>query len=559
MVHSQPAFFAGAPSGNQFGNNVALDGEWLAVGDTLDNYISNGTVAVRLGSVHMYRREVTGWELKQYILPPILPLVGEYTPPLGNYISIDGNRMALGGITDHINGHAGTVWVYEFNGTDWVITDRIDPAISGPNQFFGFGVHLAGDDLYALHPGGGFRDPQNTQFSSGAVKRYNRSTQGWGLVETTLPQSLMPQPRLCGAMSVGIDVMVTRCAETANALDPYLRVYEGGAGAWVETAIIPGVDYPGGIMGYAHGLAVWEEWIAVGIPLLSWTPFSPVNRPGQVFLYRRSATGVWTLFQEIEASNSWFGLIPGIGVGQTDQFGISVDFNEDGDLVVGARQGSNALGDRLRGQAYLFQFDGTSWTETRRFTGSQLEDPNFTVGSWFGTSVTADGAYVAVGDPLGSLTSSPSSLRVGRAYVYETGIGQTTCPGEPSTFGVGAVLDARGSDLAHTGVIDFSGALLAPNSLALLIAGSQGGFTAHPGGSAGNSCIGGSVVVRLSTGDGPSSFFGNWTGSIELPEAGSPGTFNVLPGSTWHFQLWFRQPGNPPTSNFSAGLAVTFD
>jgi len=115
--------------------------------------------------------------------------------------------------------------------------------------------------------------------------------------------------------------------------------------------------------------------------------------------------------------------------------------------------------------------------------------------------------------------SSRSSIRVGRAYESETGIGQTTCPGEPSTLGV----------------------------------------SANPGGSAGNSCIGGSVIVRLSTGDGPSSFFGNWTGSIELPEAGSPGAFAVTPGSTWHFQLWFRQPGNPPTSNFSAGLAIAFD
>lgn len=85
-------------------------------------------VAVRRGSVHMYRRELTGWEIKRYVLPPILPFDGEFSPPLGRYVSIEGNRMALGGTMDHVNGLAGTVWIYEFNGTDWVITDRIDRA-----------------------------------------------------------------------------------------------------------------------------------------------------------------------------------------------------------------------------------------------------------------------------------------------------------------------------------------------------------------------------------------------------------------------------------------------
>ena len=556
LVHSRPSL---APvTGNHFGDVVVLDGEWLAVGDPLDNYVDNGGVAFHAGSVHMYGREASGWELKQYIVPPIPPPLGERVGPMGYFIALDGNRMALGGFEDPLNQFAGTVWIYEFNGADWVITDRIDPVVQRRGVFFGFGLQLDGDDLYVVAPVAGIHDPLVPRIWSGAIERYHHSGNGWSRVEVIEPQSLALAPRFCnGAAEFKGNVGVVRCAEGATGLvSPYLRVFEGGAGAWQETAIIPGVVYPGADEGFGASTAVWGDWIAVGIPIYDWNLFQPVGRPGQVFLYHRLAPGNWSLYQEIEASNSWFGGLQGHG--ETDRFGVSVDFNDDGQLVVGAMQGRNGVGRRYCGQAYLFEFDGTSWLETRRFTSNLLEEPTYNQDSWFGVSVSADGPYIAVGDPIGSFHPQPNSIRVGRAYLYETGIGQMTCPGVPTTTQVGARLTARGSDAAHVGVVDFFCSQMPSFTLGLLIAGPQSGFTPNPGGSAGNLCVGG-VIARLTTGHGPSDLVGRWSGAVELPDPSAPGNFAVTPGTTWHFQLWFRQPANPPTSNFSSGLAITFE
>ena len=90
-----------------------------------------------------------------------------------------------------------------------------------------------------------------------------------------------------------------------------------------------------------------------------------------------------------------------------DAFGISVSL--DGDLaVIGATQGDDGVKDT--GAAYIFQRTGTVWTEDIKLFASNAAKDDF-----FGESVSINGNIVVVGSPRDDDNGSSS----GSAYVYE--------------------------------------------------------------------------------------------------------------------------------------------
>jgi hypothetical protein len=510
----------------------------------------------------MYRRELGGWVLHQTITPPLPPPPNQSFPPLGYYVALEGHRLAVGGIRDSVNNGSGTVWVFEFDGSSWVITARLDHAFHDPSMYFGFGLELVGDELYVGVLGEG--RPilgASAHERTGRIDRYELRPTGWALAESLAPESLQLVPRRCAErFATNGDVLATICTNWASGPPTdrtYVRIFERNAVGWAEVALMPVVDYPGAnLEGFGMSIDVFGDWIAVGCPLYRWDPFSPPGVPGQVYLYRRTAPGVWSLHQRIQASNAWFGFVAGLEF--TDEFGVSLDFARDGRLLVGARNGKNSNGVRMRGQAYLFEFDGTNWVETARF-GSVIGNNNQGVFLELGTGVAIDGDYWVAGDPIAPVSLAQPWDFHGAVYFFESRdpLGQTVCVGQPNSTGTIATLAAYGSRHAHIGVVDFVSEWLPPFAPALLIAGDQPGFTTNPGGSAGHLCLGN--VVRLTTGNGPAQFLGYWSGSVELPDPGQPGGFAVTSGSTWRFQLWYRQPGSPPSSNFSSAVEVQFE
>ena len=481
---------------------------------------------------------------------------------IGQSVAIDGDTMAIGSLRDDVNGGKGTVWIYRCTGDRWSLVERLDPLPPITDRtLFGFGLTLMGDHLYIARLGEGpIVDPFFPNHTPGQVEHYVRGSTGWRRVEVVRPEALQPLPKVCAGMfATDGDVMGMVCADLVGfgPWNRYLRIYERLGGVWDEVAIMPAVVYPGAnAEEFGSSIAVHGDWIAVGCPLRTWDMFSPPLVPGQVYMYRRTAPGVWALHQRLQASNGWFAVVNGIE--STDEFGRSLAFARDGRLIVGAQNAKNSAGARFRGAAYVFDFDGVEWVERQRYT-SALAESNTPNQTEFGRSVAIDGKTIVAGAPLFVPDWAMPYYSMGSAHVFEdlAPIGQTTCIGVPGPFGLVARLGAVGSTRAHVGVVEFEGLDLPHFTTALLVGGSQGAFVPNPGGSAGNICLTG--AVRLTTGFGPTDLVGRWEGIVELPDSGAPGAFQVTAGSTWHFQLWFRQAGSPPTSNFSSGLALTFE
>ncbi|MGB2692022.1 MAG: hypothetical protein WBC96_05975, partial [Thermodesulfobacteriota bacterium] len=111
--------------------------------------------------------------------------------------------------------------------------------------------------------------------------------------------------------------------------------------------------------------------------------------PGAAYIYERDAVGIWTLAQQIEASNPFSESEMG--------FGESVAITSEGYVLVGAPdENFNGPGsDSDRGAAYFFERNG-SWTntQTQRVTASDSSG-----GDLFGFAVGLDGVYSIIGAP----------------------------------------------------------------------------------------------------------------------------------------------------------------
>ncbi len=136
-------------------------------------------------------------------------------------------------------------------------------------------------------------------------------------------------------------------------------------------------------------------------------------------------------------------------------------------------------------------------------------------------------------------------------------IGQAYCvPAVLNSSGLTAVLLARGSTVAADADLTLDASGLPSNVFALCLASETQGFTANPGGSRGNLCLGG-TIGRFNgqiIGTGPSGQF-----SLPINITNLPAPLDMVnAGETWNFQAWFRDFQLVATSNFTSAISVTF-
>ncbi|MFG0285574.1 MAG: GC-type dockerin domain-anchored protein [Phycisphaerales bacterium JB039] len=155
-------------AGAEFGHAIALNSDWLMVSARLDE--EKGPAA---GAVYIYRRQPPGaYELHRKLTAPGDP----DSPVFGDSLDLHGTTLAVGASSvDGVTAAQGGVYVFEFEGGNWVDKALLQHGDPQGADALGASVSLAGDVIVA----GAFRYDDAGVFGlEGAAYAFRRRSDG---------------------------------------------------------------------------------------------------------------------------------------------------------------------------------------------------------------------------------------------------------------------------------------------------------------------------------------------------------------------------------------------
>ncbi|MDY0140975.1 MAG: MBG domain-containing protein, partial [Bacteroidales bacterium] len=180
-------------SEDNFGYSVDIKGDYAVVGAwRTTDYSDSSNPIWTSGAVYVFYNNAGVWEAFQ----KITPLDGKLNQYFGNSVSIDGDFIVVGSNNDHTNAlytdsltSAGSIYVFENNGTNWIQTQKIVPSDRAAADIFGCSVDICGDYIIA----GAYNKHKDAIISAGAayVFYYNGST--WTQIQKLLSTEIKTQ------------------------------------------------------------------------------------------------------------------------------------------------------------------------------------------------------------------------------------------------------------------------------------------------------------------------------------------------------------------------------
>ena len=168
-----------------------------------------------------------------------------------------------------------------------------------------------------------------------------------------------------------------------------------------------------------------------------------------------------------------------------------------------------------------------------------------------------------LGHAGGPATYFPTNFAIYDNLVVETlltPIGTNFCTAATNSTGISGEISALGSDVAADNNVVLSTSSLPQNSFGFFLTSQDQGFTANPGGTLGNLCLGGAIGRYVGTGQILNSgTTGAFTMPLDLAATPTPtGLVSISAGEAWNFQAWYRDSLlGIPLSNLTDALTLT--
>lgn len=290
----------------------------------------------------------------------------------GYSVAISGDYAVVGAWADDADvPDQGSVYIFaRVNGT-WTQQAQITALDRQVGDQFGASVAISGDYLVVGAPGRlGTEGIYTVEFGTAYIFRRNGTT--W-TQEAQLTALDVP-----GLDYFGYSVSISGDYAIVGA---YEKSYEGAAyifrrngTTWSQHTKLT----VGGSGDFGRSVVISGNYALVGAPQTN----STTKDEGVVYVYVLSGN-TWSRQATLSASDAQF----------KDEFGSSVALSGDY-AVIGAPLEGVTEGLNFRGNAYVFQRNGTTWTQQ-----AQLQAPDLAAGDSFGQSVSISGDYLMVGAP----------------------------------------------------------------------------------------------------------------------------------------------------------------
>ncbi|MGL2963524.1 T9SS type A sorting domain-containing protein [Flavobacterium sp. RSB2_4_14] len=315
-IINQETFFTTPSDGiasDGFGNTVSIDNDFIAVGSPFHDEVSSNA-----GAVYLYRKVANSWQFIQ----KITAFDGIADDYFGYDVKVYNNQLFVTAIDDEPTGQPtalnnGAVYVYNFNGLNWVFFQKIT---LGASYKFGGKIKISNNSL-AISSGSTFAPLINihTYNFNGSNWNYSNSLNPTSTAEQYISDFNLDNNQLFVLLSTGLN---------ANVI-----IYEAGSNIWNLSSTLTNVNQGDNI---ATTFVVKNDmmFIGSGAYILQMTRKSPLS-------YYKKINGNW-VFQEVIYGNG--------NIGNDDYFGSRIAIT-DNLVLIGAPNENYPL---PIGKAYTF-------------------------------------------------------------------------------------------------------------------------------------------------------------------------------------------------------------
>jgi hypothetical protein len=337
---------------DEFGNSVAIDGNYAIVGAHTEDGAANGTA--QSGAAYIFERNGSGvWNETQILRADNLGADDNF----GKSVAISGNYVIVGAHNEDgaANGtsSSGAAYIFERNTSTgvWSQTSLLRADNLGAGDQFGISVAIDGN--YAIVGASSEDGAANGTSSSGAAYIFERNT-STGVWSQT---SLLRASNLDGGDFFGETVSISGNyaivgangedgAANGTAQSGAAYIFErNGSGNWIEQTILRASNLKTN-NNFGYSVSIDGNYAIVGAYQEDGSSTSTAFNCGAAYIFERNtSTGVWSEQKILRASN----------FSKDDSFGNSVAISGDY-AIVGAYGQDGTSGTTFEsGAAYIYQ------------------------------------------------------------------------------------------------------------------------------------------------------------------------------------------------------------
>jgi uncharacterized repeat protein (TIGR01451 family) len=351
---------SGSASDDEVGQAIAIDGNHLLLGATGDDDQASNS-----GAVYVYEFDGANWVQRSKLVIPTSVASDRF----GTSISLEGTRAIIGAPNLSGSSENGSAYVFDFDGSDWNLTATLTAQDGTAGDRFGAAVSLDGDRVLI---GADSDDAQGGVAGSAYI--FELQGGSWTEVAKLTAFDVNPISQLGFSVSLDGDIaLVGAPGDNTNGIvsgAAYLFTDLGG-GAWFQVGKLLASN---GAQGDGLGVSVSLDNGMAAIGAMG----GGDSGEGAVYIYSVSV-----------GSANQLDIVSPQGLEAGASFGETVTLVGNRFLAGAPSADGNATSS---GSAYVFEFDGSDWLESALITPTETA-----TGDRFGHSVDLSGAVVAVG------------------------------------------------------------------------------------------------------------------------------------------------------------------
>lgn len=315
--------------------------------------------------------------------------------PAGLNIAISGDFVIIGYEFDDVGGltNSGSAYIYKHNGTSWTQQAKLTASDAGDGDGFGYDVKISGD--YAIIG----TSPKNP---GGTAYIFKRDGTSW-TEQAKLTAADAGASDIFGfSVAISGDIVIIGASQIddpiKNTFSGYVYVFKQNGSNWTKQAKLSASDASVGDR-FGHDVEISGDYAIIAMGT------SPKNPEGAAYIFKRDGTS-WTEQAKLTASDAVASTV----------FGLSVAISED-TAIVGARTGGGSWPFALYYSAYVFKRDGTNWTQQAKLRAIDPSYPSYLpYNDNFGGSISISGDRVIIG---ASNSDEMGMTNIGAAYIYK--------------------------------------------------------------------------------------------------------------------------------------------